>query len=326
MLNSIQDTVNQLLPARRKTSASGWTSFNAVCCTHYGESRDTRNRGGVTNNGEGGISYHCFNCGFKTGYTPGHVLGFKFRNLLKWLGADENTVRRLVIDAVRLRDLVAPGWTKEPEPVEQVSFKARPLPEQAQLLQDPAVIRYLQDRHIDTDRYSFYHTTETTYNLNKRVIVPFTWQGSIIGYTARALVDDVKPKYHNSHEPGYVFNVDRQRPNSRFVIVAEGPFDAMAIDGVAVLSNSCSQRQADIIDTLAREVIVVPDADRAGAQLIDQAVEYGWTVSFPIWLETCKDINEAVVKYGKLFVLKSILDARETSRLKIELRKRKLYN
>jgi len=49
-------------------------------------------------------------------------------------------------------------------------------------------------------------------------------------------------------------------------------------------------------------------------------------VSYPVWQETCKDLNEAVVKYGKLFVLKSILTARETSRLKIELKKKKLYN
>jgi hypothetical protein len=44
-----------------------------------------------------------------------------------------------------------------------------------------------------------------------------------------------------------------------------------------------------------------------------------------VWQETCKDINEAVVKYGKLFVVKAILDARETSKLKIELKKKKLY-
>jgi 5S rRNA maturation endonuclease (ribonuclease M5) len=328
MLNSIQDTVTQLLPARRKTSASGWTSFNAVCCTHYGESRDNRYRGGITTNRNGGISYHCFNCGFKTGYTPGHALGFKFRNLLKWLGADENTIRRLVIDAVRIRESTTPDFAKEPELIEKITIKARPLPDHAQLLSDRDldINQYLNNRNIDNDRYKFYSTTETTYHLNKRVIIPFTWEGVIIGYTARAVYDEVKPKYHNSYEPGYVFNVDCQLANAKFVIVAEGPFDAMAIDGVSVLGNSCSQRQADIIDTLGREVIVVPDADRAGAQLIDQAVEYGWTVSFPIWLETCKDINQAVVKYGKLFVLKCILETRETSRLKIELRKRKLYH
>jgi hypothetical protein len=61
-------------------------------------------------------------------------------------------------------------------------------------------------------------------------------------------------------------------------------------------------------------------------KLVDQAIEYGWTVSFPIWQNTHKDVNSAVIAFGKLFVIKSILEARETSRLKIELRKRKLYN
>jgi hypothetical protein len=58
--------------------------------------------------------------------------------------------------------------------------------------------------------------------------------------------------------------------------------------------------------------------------LINDALEYGWSISMPIWQETCKDINEAVVKYGKLFVLKSIIEAKESSRLKIELKKKKL--
>jgi DNA primase len=158
------------------------------------------------------------------------------------------------------------------------------------------------------------------------VIVPFTWHNQIIGYTARTFDEGVKPKYHNSHEPNYVFNVDRQPKDAKFVVVVEGPFDAMAIDGVAVLSNQCNEVQADIIDSLAREVIVVPDRDRAGVKLIDAAIEYGWSVSFPVWQETCKDVNEAVTTYGKLFVLKSIIEAREISRLKIELKKKRLNN
>jgi hypothetical protein len=32
-----------------------------------------------------------------------------------------------------------------------------------------------------------------------------------------------------------------------------------------------------------------------------------------------------VVKYGKLFVLKTILDSKESSKLKIELMKKRLY-
>lgn len=343
MLNTISDAITQLLPAKRKTSANKWTSFNAPCCVHNGESQDTRSRGGVIINPDGGISYHCFNCHFKASYTVGFHLNYKFRKLLSWLGADDNTIRRLVIDAVRVKDLV--GATTEVVPVEktEVVFKPRPLPAEARDLASLYTfytmddnrnvpegyndsLRYIGDRTINMQKYPFYWTPETAYNLHKRVIIPFTWNNEIIGYTARAIVDGVKPKYYSQYEPNYVFNVDKQKPDSKFVIVCEGPFDAMAIDGVAVLSNECSEEQADIIDSLNREVILVPDSDKAGAALIEDAIEYGWTVSFPVWLETCKDINEAVTKYGKLFVLNCILSSRETNRLKIELRKKKLFS
>jgi hypothetical protein len=254
------------------------------------------------------------------------------------LGADDNTVKRLVIDAIRIREIVEPERVEEVR--EEIVFQPRPLPAEAQTFQaletfhqlanigsspnhhEPVL--YMAQRAIDLSRYECYYTTEQQYNLHKRVIIPFTWRNETIGYTARAFDAQVKPKYYSQYEPNYVFNTDRQLPNAKFVVVCEGPLDAMSIDGVAILGNECSEQQADIIDSLAREVIVVPDYDRAGMRLIDNAQEYGWSVSFPIWFGTFKDINEAVVKYGKLFVLKSIIEARETSRLKIELKKKKL--
>jgi 5S rRNA maturation endonuclease (ribonuclease M5) len=344
MLSSIQDAVKLVLPGKRKTnSTSGWISFNAPCCTHNGENPDTRGRGGMVMNPDGGTSYHCFNCGFKASYIPGRHLTYKFRKLLSWLGADEGTIKRLVIDAIRIRELVAPETLIEVEEVEPINFKARALPEDAQTFHALNTfyalnnnvdvpnewhnsVLYSAQRGIDLSKYNLMWTPETQYNLHKRVIIPFTWRNEIIGYSARAFDELVKPKYHSSYEPNYVFNTDKQLPDAKFVIVAEGPFDAMSVDGVAVLSNECSEIQADIIDSLGREVIVVPDTDKAGAKLIDQAIEYGWTVSFPVWQETHKDIASAVEQYGKLFVIKSILEARQTSRLKIELHKRKLYN
>lgn len=342
MLNSIQDAVRLILPAKRKTnSTSGWISFMAPCCHYNGESADTRGRGGMILNADGGCSFHCFNCNFKASYVPGRHLTYKFRKLLGWLGASENEIKRLVIDAIRVKDIVLPDAVIEE--VEPIDFKPRPLPDEAQdffilntfytLTDDKDVpqgyddaVLYISDRQIDFQKYQFYWTPETQYNLHKRVIVPFTWKGNIIGYSARAFDDTVKPKYHSNYEPNYVFNVDRQKHDSKFVIVVEGPFDAMAVDGVAVLSNECSETQADIIDSLGREVIVVPDADKSGKKLIDDALEYGWSVSFPIWQKDYKDVSEAVEKLGKLFVLKSIIEAKEAGRLKIELLRKRLYN
>lgn len=346
MLTTIQDAVKQLLPGKRKTSPSGWTSFNAPCCHHNGQSADTRGRGGLITNPDGGVSYHCFNCNYKANYTPGRHLNYKFRKLLSWLGASDNEVKKLVIDALRVKDLVNPEDVKE-EAKEEISFKARSLPVNAKTFdqwetwftlsaENPGLvnvpfdyhnaIEYARARKIDLQKYNLMWTDETEHNYRKRVIIPFYWKGQLIGSTARTFEDNIKPKYYSDYEPNFVFNIDSQTNDRKYVIVTEGPFDAMAIDGVAVLGNECSEVQADIIESLGREVILVPDRDSAGMKLVDQAIEFGWTVSFPVWHETHKDASSAVKAYGKLFVLKSILDARQSSRLKIELHKKKLNN
>lgn len=342
---------NRLLPARRRTSSKGWLSFNAACCIHNGETADTKGRGGVIENAEGGLSYHCFNCGYKTGYQPGRPLSYKFRKFLNWYGASETDIRQLVIEAIRVKDFIdlTNPVVAEAKPIE---YKARSLPADAYSFttmlnwhekennQDyPAgfleSVKYVGDRCIDMQRYEFLWSPIPEHKMSHRVIVPCKWKGDTIGYTGRTFVDGITPKYFNQYEPDFVFNMDEQLPSSKFVIVCEGPFDAMSVDGVAVLSNQCSEQQADIIDGLGKEVILVPDFDIkinqhtgkkkwSGESLVDQAIEYGWGVSFPVWSETCKDINQAVMQYGKLFVLKAILDGVVTSRLKIELRKKKL--
>jgi len=311
MFNTILDAVTLLLPPKRKTNpTSGWISFNAPCCHHNGETADTRSRGGLITNPGGGISYHCFNCNYKASYVPGRHLTYKFRKLLSWLGASENEVKRLVIDAIRIKDLVTPTDTFVEEAKLEVEFKPKSLPAEAMNFTKwenfytlsaentdeydvPAdyhsAVIYAADRHIDMIKYNLMWTPEAQHNLNKRVIIPFTWNNQVIGYTARTFEDYVKPKYFSQYEPNYVFNIDRQYPDAKFVIVVEGPFDAMAVDGVAILSNECNEIQADIIDSLTREVIVVPDRDRAGAKLINDALEYGWSVSFPEWEPDVKD-------------------------------------
>ena len=348
MFNQVQDYTLGLLPAKRRKSQSGWQSFNAVCCPHNGESQDTRGRGGVIANPDGGVSYSCFNCKFKTSYTPGRPLSFKFRKLLRWLGADANEIQRLVFEALRLKDLVNPEEIKDAD--EPITFAARPLPEQAKSFwslaefykladnnhlpaQFATAVNYVIDRKIDCTKYDFYWTPEIEHKLNYRVIVPFIYKNEIVGYTARAVNDGIQPKYHSNHPADFVFNLDKQKADSKFVIVCEGPFDAMSIDGVSTQTNQISEQQAELIEQLGKTVIYVPDFDKhinkqgretwPGWEGIEQAVEYGWSVSFPVWRETCKDINSAVQHYGKLFVLKSILDSAESNPLKIKLMKNK---
>jgi DNA primase len=115
-----------------------------------------------------------------------------------------------------------------------------------------------------------------------------------------------------------------QQTNWQYAIVVEGVFDALSINGLAVLHAEINDAQVRLIRSLGREVIVVPDQDEAGMKLVDRAVELGWAVSMPEWPAGVKDANDAVVRLGRIGCLLSIIQAKETSRIKIELRKKQL--
>jgi len=166
MLNTIQDFVKTILPTKKKTSPSGWTSFNAVCCEHNGETPDRRGRGGIANNPDGSISYHCFNCNFKASYQPGRHLTYKFRKLLSWFGAGQNEIQRLVIEAIRIKDLITPEDEVQEE--EPITFKIQSLPKDismiAKLIWTSINSMLLQTELITWIRELLYHVIG---NMNK---------------------------------------------------------------------------------------------------------------------------------------------------------------
>ena len=122
-----------------------------------------------------------------------------------------------------------------------------------------------------------------------------------------------------------MFNLDQLYTKERkYAILVEGPFDAITVSGVSILGSEVNDIQRDLIDRLTRKVIVVPDRDQPGKKLVDQAIEFGWNVAFPEWQEQVEDVADAVLKYGRLFTIQSILKSTESSKLKIDL-KRKMY-
>jgi DNA primase len=156
-----------------------------------------------------------------------------------------------------------------------------------------------------------------------RIIVPYTYKGKIVGNTSRYL-DDKIPKYLNDQQPGYVFNIDNQNQDWQVCIVTEGIFDALAIDGVAIMHDDISTEQSQLLATLNKKIIVVPDFDKTGLKLIDKALELGYSVSLPNWGPGVKDVNDAVIKYGKLPTLLAILQSATMSKIKLEMQRKKI--
>jgi DNA primase len=163
--------------------------------------------------------------------------------------------------------------------------------------------------------YPFYWSKE----MPDRVIIPFLYQGRNVGYTARKLTEG-KPKYLSDQTPGYVFNLDAQLETSKFVIVVEGPMDALSIGGVAILGADIMDKQAMLINRLGKQVIVLADRDNNGRRTVNRALELGWGVSMPEWSYDIKDANDALRRYGRLYTIYSIIRAAEFNNLKIQLR------
>tara|TARA_B100001057_G_scaffold468597_1_gene527948 strand:- start:446 stop:1441 length:996 start_codon:yes stop_codon:yes gene_type:complete len=324
-MSIVYDTLTQYLPAKRKTTPSGWTSFNAPCCIHNGDSADKRQRGGLISNGNEGVSYHCFNCGFKCSWQPGRNLSGKMRRLLQWLNAPDDIINKLALTVMQENEGIQVKQTL----VELPKFNTVPLPDDAVKIADitefnkysMAVLEYMSSRGLNLDDTDYYWSSSLGYR--DRLIIPFYYEKRIVGWTARTVQPDKQPKYMSEQQPGFVYGLDEQGPNKVFTIVCEGPMDALHVDGVALLGSEIKDQQALLINKVGKEVIVVPDKDEAGAKLIDQAIELGWSVSLPDWADSVNDIGDAVAKYGRLYTLYSIVNNAESNELKIRLRSKK---
>jgi len=90
------------------------------------------------------------------------------------------------------------------------------------------------------------------------------------------------------------------------------------------MHNEPNETQAARINTLGKEIIVVPDRDKAGSKMIRKAIEYGWTVSLPPWEDDIKDVADAVKRYGRLYTLYTILHYKESNSIKLQLLQKKL--
>jgi hypothetical protein len=175
---------------------------------------------------------------------------------------------------------------------------------------------------------TYYWTPHEKHALNRRIIIPFHHEGRIVGYTARA-IDPGIVRYHMEAQANFLFNVKAlTAQNRKYVILCEGVFDALAIDGVGLLGARLNAQQIAWIKSFGKTVILVPDRDKRGSSMIDVAMENNWQVAFPRshtlgsgiqawWDEDVKDCADAVLRYGRVWTLLSIIETATASRFQI---------
>ena len=310
-------------------TASGWINFSCPLCT------DRRDRCGVRNIGSESEA-KCFNCHFYTKYTIGNHLGPKMKEFMVAFGVSRKQVNHAAHWAARVRRQMAddPAAQQALEGLIMPKYPAIALPKRAQSLQDwadqgcvdrhfCAAVEYLYSRgHVAANATTYFWTPETRFNLHRRLIIPCYQDDRLVGWTARS-VDDLQPRYIKELPGNYLFNTKFLTGPRKYVFVVEGAFDALVIDAVAALGGTLNERQIAHINQCGKQVVVVPDRDRSGTDLVEIAIQQQWAVAAPHvgrhqwWDATIKDADDAVRRYGKLYVMQSILATQETSPGKI---------
>ena len=329
------DLVRSRIPSNWKPSHSGWVSGNCPMCVINGQPRpDIKKRGGF-HFGEDEWAYHCFNCKFKTGWSVGSHMPVNVKKLLKQFGLSESDIQRASIELLREEEtakLLNP--IPEQKPPFIPDWPEIELPIHAKLLNEVApqkmhknfekALVMLNDRQLL--HWTDWAFTAGDVRYRNRIILPYRYKGKIVGHNARYIgnpPDGKTAKYFLNKPQNFVFNLDRQNVDRNALVVVEGDFDAISIDAVALGSNSLSEGQASLINQLRKKTILLPDADLAGRELIEPAIEQGWFVSFPEWMMKHKDANSAAKEYGRAFVLKSTLESATDNPTKIRVLVRK---
>jgi 5S rRNA maturation endonuclease (ribonuclease M5) len=324
------DHIRNLVPSWRPASG-GWLAGNCPVCVRIGEERpDAKQRGGFQFSDEA-WTYHCFNCKFATGWSKGSLMSNGARLLLDGFGMSSGDIQRINITLMREQETVQLlNPIPEPTPAFIPVWPEVDLPKDSTLLveQEPITIKPNFEKGLVmlSDRQLLHWTdwayTDSDFKYRKRMLLPYRYNGKIVGHSARYIgtpPNSATPKYLLSKPPHYVFNLDQQKPDRKFVIVVEGDFDAISIDGVALGSNSLSAQQASLINQLKKTTILLPDADVAGNELIAPAIREGWAVAFPEWMDKHKDANSAAIEYGREFVIHSVLQSYTTNPTKIKV-------
>lgn len=273
------------------------------------------------------VGFHCFNCPTKARFDPNDDanLSEDFKKILRDFNIPDEAWQSVVFDSFvknydkssRLKDKKT---TKYTDPNEPLTIEMLPTFYRLSDAADGdkwAIIAkdYLEyERGIDWNSYDFYlseKTNDKTYDKwHKRLIIPMYKNNNLIFYQGRRLVETLKKKYESpSTESNKVLggfdNLFTHTPAP--LIVVEGWFDAFVVDGAAVIGNTISKEQIAWLNKSKRPKIYVPDKTGLGYIAAKTALSQGWKISVPD-TSNCKDVSDAVKRFGKLYAIKSIID------------------
>lgn len=335
MSNYIQDFAVRLLPIQ-KQSPNGWLAFDCPACIHNGEpSRDTKKRMGLMLDPVGSIRYHCFRCGYVCSWHPGQSLNNKIKNLFSWMGASKDNIQQATLECLKIRQNYTQEKIQDEKQIKET--KEATLPQHSMSLQQLAMLDTVPNKFLTALNYlqsrgqklvEWFDDFHWSSEMPEHIIIPLKYHSHIYGWTARLArepKDKFEPKYYLNNESKFLFNAELlDNPDTKYIILVEGPLDAIALGAVAIMGNQITDKQLKWLNMCDKQIIVFPDKDKGGQLLIDEALKHGWPVSFPdLSGLDIKDGLDLVNYFGRLMAVKMIIDNATDNPLKISMLRKK---
>jgi len=317
-VRSLEDIIRQYVSLPAHASSRGWYSVLHTACDHgrKGPRAAFKFEGDV-------VGFHCFNCPLKAKYTPSEhpYLSDNMKQVMDDFGIPVSEYQQVVLENLKnhpsksgddlhiIKENLEPDELILPKIFYPLS-NASPENKWAEIAR-----YYLEDRAVNPDSYPFMLTKKTSdlrlKKWNNRLIIPIYKDNKLIFYLGRDLTEKAIRKYESPATPRdkILYGYDQLHTNyEQPLYIVEGWFDGYSINGVAIIGNEISETKAKILNRSHRKKVYIPDRFGSGLKAAKQALEYGWSVSTPNISSDCKDMNDAVKKYGKLYVLKSLAD------------------
>lgn len=310
---TLEQIIRNHVALPHKTNSRGWYQVLCKVCNDHGR----KGKRAAFHFENGTVGYNCFNCGHTAMFDPSthKSIPRDMVTVLEAFGVNKDEWQPLVFELMSA-DKALTIKTKKRENYEPTSIDLppyfTPIDENGDEF-DRYAIEYLkEERLIDWKSYPFYVGRKTSNPGSKkwygRLIIPFYKDNRLIFYQGRDLTGIRQKKYLSPDvsRENVLFGYENiLKDTDEPLYIVEGWFDAWHLDGVAVLGNRMTQHQIYWINQSRRPKVVIPDRFGKGYLLAEQALELGWAISTPD-VGDCKDPNEAIVKYGKVYTLMSI--------------------
>lgn len=312
---TLEEVIRNHVSIQPRANARG---FFPVLCKVCGDHGKKGKRAGFKFEGDT-VGYNCFNCGHGAGYDPSkhEHMPRDMVTVLEAFGIPEVDWSPVLFGALASRQ---DGTTQgkraelisiEPEEQHFPSF-FYPLTDDPNDEWGQYAIEYLTGRNVDWRSHPFHLVRKHDHPDNERwygrLIIPVYKGDKLVFWQGRDLTDLHVKKYLSLNVPkdnvlsGYE-HIEDHKDEPLYIV--EGWFDAYHLKGVAVFGNKMTQSQIKWINRSHRQKVVIPDKFGDGHLLAKQGLDLGWSVGLPD-IGSCKDVSDAVAKYGLLYTLMSI--------------------